>query len=189
MAPLTPRIPQSQNRAFLFHPMEPLRLLGTHCGYLTWGRTNRCRQRSIALCAGSGFEKHQSGGKKRDTVVGFNVHKAVKGHKHFLVSDLMGILMGVEIAPANTGGEREGGKVVLKQVKERYPMLKNAVVYVDTGFDGPEFAGWVKAELGWEVRVVRKCSSDGIACCEDPNPTPVQIEAAIGRAKQSRPLS
>ena len=35
------------------------------------------------------------------------------------------------------------------------------------------------------MRVVRKCSSDGIACCEDPNPTPVQIEAAIGRAKQS----
>ena len=108
----------------------------------------------------------------------------MKGHKHFLVSDLMGIVMGVEITPANTG-EREGGKVVLKQVEERYPMLENAVVYVDTGFDGPEFAGWVKAELGWEVRVVRKCSPDKIACCEDPNPTPAQIQAAIGRAKQS----
>ena len=96
----------------------------------------------------------------------------------------MGTLMGIEITPANVG-EREGGKVVLKQVKARYPMLKNAVVYVDTGFDGPEFAGWVKAELGWEVRVVRKCSPDRIACCEDPNPNPAQIEAAIKRSKQS----
>ena len=74
--------------------------------------------------------------------------------------------------------------MVLKQVKERYPMLKNAVVYVDMGFDGPEFARWVKAELGWKVRVVRKCSPDKITCCEDPNPTPAQVEAALGRARQ-----
>ena len=40
------------------------------------------------------------GPRQGDTAVGFNVHKAVKGHKHFLVSDLMGILMGVHITLA-----------------------------------------------------------------------------------------
>ena len=95
----------------------------------------------------------------------------------------MGTLMGVKLTAAHLG-EREGGKAVLPQVKDKFPFLNELVVYVDSGFDGPDFKHWVHNTLGLEVRVVRKISPDGIACCEDPNPTPAQVEAALERARQ-----
>ena len=44
----------------------------------------------------------------------------------------------------------------------------------------------IRSRIIWagEVRVVRKTSPDGIACCEDPNPTPAQVEVALERARQ-----
>lgn len=108
--------------------------------------------------------------------------KAVKGHKHFLVTDLMGTLMGVKITKGCLG-EREGGKLLLQEVKKRFPELKGTVVYVDSGFSGPDFENWVKKELGWEVRVVKKIGQDGIPYCEEPKPTKEQVDAAIKRAK------
>ena len=91
--------------------------------------------------------------------------------------------MGVKLTAANLG-EREGGKAVLQQIKAQYADLNELVVYKGSGFDGPDFKNWVQNNLGWEVRVVRKISPDGIACCEDPNPTPAQVEAALKRARQ-----
>ena len=104
--------------------------------------------------------------------------------------------MGVEITPANWG-EREGGKQTLRGIKKRLswpncgtprgraaPDLNPLVVYVDQGFDGAPFEKWAKEELGWEIRVVKKSAADGIAHCEDPNPSPEQIEQAITRAKE-----
>jgi transposase len=109
---------------------------------------------------------------------------------------MQGTLMGVEITPANCG-EREGGKRVLQAVQKRLswpnystsragplPDLKSLVIYVDQGFDGIPFEEWAKEELGWEVRVVKKRASDGIAYCEDPNPTPKQFEKAVERSKK-----
>ena len=91
--------------------------------------------------------------------------------------------MGVKLTAAHLG-EREGGKAVLQEVKDHFPFLNKMVVYEGSGFDGPDFKNWVQNTLGWEVRVVRKISPDGIACCEDPNPTPAQVEAALKRARQ-----
>jgi transposase len=96
---------------------------------------------------------------------------------------MQGTLMGVEITSANCG-ERDGGKQVLRDVKKRFPDLKSLVIYVDQGFDGIPFEKWAKEELGWEVRVVKKSASDGIAHCEDPNPTPEQFEKAVERSKK-----
>ena len=58
--------------------------------------------------------------------------------------------MGVKITKGCLG-EREGGKLLLQEVKKRFPELKGTVVYVDSGFSGPDFENWVKKELGWEV--------------------------------------
>ncbi len=64
--------------------------------------------------------------------------------------------------------DRDGAKLLLAEVGERFPRL--AKVWVDAGYQGP-CATWITDTLGWSVEVVRK-PRGWVRLPEDEDPPP-----------------
>ena len=74
-------------------------------------------------------------------LVGYDAAKKTNGRKRFLLVDTMGLLLGVTLEPADCP-ERKGARTLLATVLAGYPALLK--LWVDGGFNGPEFAAWVQ---------------------------------------------
>lgn len=86
--------------------------------------------------------------------VGFDSAKKIKGRKRFITVDTLGLVLRVLVTAANVG-EREGGKQVLKRVKQsKQRMSRMTTIWVDGGFDGQPFMQWVMNFCRWIVQVV-----------------------------------
>jgi len=86
--------------------------------------------------------------------VGFDAGKKIKGRKRFMTVDTLGLVLRVLITAANVG-EREGGKQVLKRVKQSNRKISRlTTIWVDGGFDGEPFMHWVMNFCRWIVQVV-----------------------------------
>ena len=75
--------------------------------------------------------------------VGYDAAKKTKGRKRFLLVDTLGLLLGVTREPADCP-ERKGARTLLTTVLADYPELLK--LWVDGGFNGPEFAAWVQTQ-------------------------------------------
>ena len=68
--------------------------------------------------------------------VGFDAGKKIKGRKRFMTVDTLGLVLRVLVTSANVG-EREGGKKVLKRVKQSgRQVCRLTTIWADGGFDG-----------------------------------------------------
>jgi len=86
--------------------------------------------------------------------VGFDAGKKIKGRKRFMTVDTLGLVLRVLVTTANVG-EREGGKQVLKRVKQSQEQVcRLTTIWVDGGFDGEPFMQWVMDFCRWIVQVV-----------------------------------
>ena len=75
--------------------------------------------------------------------VGYDAGKKIKGRKRFMTVDTLGLVLRVLVTAANVG-EREGGKKVLKRVKQSSKQVSRlTTIWVDGGFDGEPFMQWV----------------------------------------------
>ncbi len=71
--------------------------------------------------------------------VGYDAGKKVKGRKRFLIVNTLGLVLRVLVTAASTG-ERQGGKQVLKKVKQIGTAVSRLnQIWVDSGFDGVSF--------------------------------------------------
>jgi transposase len=75
--------------------------------------------------------------------VGYDAAKKTKGRKRFLLVETLGLLLGVTVEPADCP-ERKGARTLLATVLADYPELLK--LWVDGGFNGPEFAAWVQTQ-------------------------------------------
>jgi putative transposase len=86
--------------------------------------------------------------------VGFDGGKLIKGRKRFVTVDTLGLVLRVLVTAANVG-EREGGKRVLKRVKQMGASVSRLhTIWGDGGFDGTPFMQWVMDYCCWIVQVV-----------------------------------
>ncbi len=86
--------------------------------------------------------------------VGYDAGKQIKGHKRFMTVDTLGLVLRVLVTAANVP-EREGGKQVLKQVKQMGQGVSRLhTIWADGGFDGEPFMMWVMDVCRWIVQVV-----------------------------------
>jgi len=86
--------------------------------------------------------------------VGFDAGKRIKGRKRHLTVDTLGLVLRVLVTAAN-GGEREGGKRVLKRVKRmNTAVFRLHTIWVDGGYDSNPFLVWVMDMCRWIVQVV-----------------------------------
>ena len=84
---------------------------------------------------------------------GFDGNKQLNGRKRHIMTDTLGLLMGVVVHAANIG-ERAGAKLLLDKVRGKYPGLKK--ILVDQGYTGIDFAQWVVSTFGWVLEVVAR---------------------------------
>ena len=86
--------------------------------------------------------------------VGFDAGKKIKGRKRFMTVDTLGLILRVFVTAASVP-EREGGKQVLKQVKQMGKgVTRLCTIWTDGGFDGAPFMQWVMDCCYWVVQVV-----------------------------------
>ena len=86
--------------------------------------------------------------------VGFDAGKKIKGRKRFMTVDTLGLVLWVLVTAASVG-EREGGKQVLKRVKQSVELgSRLTTIWVDGGFEGESFMHWVMDFCRWIVQVV-----------------------------------
>ncbi len=86
--------------------------------------------------------------------VGFDSGKVIKGRKRFATVDTLGLVLRVFVTAASVG-EREGGKRVLKGVKQMGQAVSRlTTIWVDGGFDGAPFLMWGMDVCRWVVQVV-----------------------------------
>ena len=86
--------------------------------------------------------------------VGYDAGKRIKGRKRHLLVDTLGLLLGVVVTPASCP-ERQGGQSVLERVADWFPRLRR--LWVDGGYTGEDFSGWVRER--WhrlQVEVVKR---------------------------------
>lgn len=86
--------------------------------------------------------------------VGYDAGKKITGRKRFMTVDTLGLVLRVLVTAANVG-EREGGKQVLKRVKQSPRQASRlTTIWVDGGFDGAPFMQWVMDFCRWIIQVV-----------------------------------
>lgn len=87
-------------------------------------------------------------------MVGYDAGKKIKGRKRFMTVDTLGLVLRVLVTAASVP-EREGGKRVLKRVKQMGNSVSRLhTIWVDGGFDGEPFMMWVMDVCRWIVQVV-----------------------------------
>jgi putative transposase len=109
----------------------------------------RDRQPSAAILDSQSVKSDGHGG-----AVGYDAGKQIKGRKRHLLVDTLGLVLGVIVTPADCP-ERDGAQQVLRQVGGWFKRLRK--LWVDGGYSGENFAGWVRAH--WpklEVEVVKR---------------------------------
>lgn len=91
---------------------------------------------------------------------GYDGGKKIKGRKHHILVDTMGLLLKAMVLPADVS-DRDGGAELVLEAKEEQPRLRH--LFVDGGYQG-KWAEWVRGRLGWSVEVIsrRKLFSRGI---------------------------
>ena len=86
--------------------------------------------------------------------VGYDAAQQIKGRKRHLLVDTLGLLLGVFVTPANVT-ERAGAQGLLTRTLNWHRWLR--LLWVDGGYTGEAFAGWVKGlRPKLEVEVVKR---------------------------------
>ena len=69
--------------------------------------------------------------------VGFDAGKRIKGRKRHLVTDMLGLMLRVEVHSAGVQ-DRDGAALVLNRITQRFPFIKK--FFADAGYQGPRVA-------------------------------------------------
>jgi putative transposase len=89
----------------------------------------------------------ESGGIK-----GYDGGKQVKGRKRHLLVDTLGLLLSVEVTPANTS-DQAGAQRLLIGLKPLQPRLE--LIWADSAYGGAPLATWCAAEGAWRVEIIK----------------------------------
>lgn len=70
-------------------------------------------------------------------MVGFDAGKRIKGRKRHLVTDMLGLMLRVEVHSAGVQ-DRDGAALVLERITRRFPFIER--FFADAGYQGPRVA-------------------------------------------------
>ena len=91
-------------------------------------------------------------------VTGYDAGKRIKGRKRHIVTDTLGLLVGLVVHSAGIQ-DRDGAPDVLKAVAVRFPMLRH--IFADGGYAGPKLRDALKAIGRWTVETVKRSGVAG----------------------------
>jgi len=86
-------------------------------------------------------------------VSGYDAGKRIKGRKRHIVTDTIGLLVGLVVHSAGIQ-DRDGAPEVLKAIVSRYPSLRH--IFADGGYAGPKLRDALKDLGRWTVQIIKR---------------------------------
>ena len=84
---------------------------------------------------------------------GYDAGKKINGRKRHIVTDTLGLLVGLVVHGADIQ-DRDGAPEVLKSIRYRFPWLRH--VFADGGYAGPKLRGALDKIGNWTVEIVKR---------------------------------
>ena len=86
-------------------------------------------------------------------VRGFDAGKRIKGRKRHILTDTLGLMVGLVVHGADVQ-DRDGAPAVLQSIRHRYPWLRH--VFADGGYGGAKLRGRLSKIGAWTIQVVKR---------------------------------
>lgn len=84
---------------------------------------------------------------------GYDAGKKIKGRKRHIVTDTLGLMVGLVVHGADVQ-DRDGAVEVLKSIRQRYPWLRH--VFADGGYSGAKLKNALRKHGTWTIEVVKR---------------------------------
>jgi len=86
-------------------------------------------------------------------ICGFDAGKKVKGRKRHIVTDTLGLMVGLVVQGADVQ-DRDGAPEVLKSIRARWPWLRH--VFADGGYAGPKLKDAMSCFGDWTIEIIKR---------------------------------
>ena len=84
---------------------------------------------------------------------GYDAGKKIKGRKRHIVTDTLGLLIGLLVHGADVQ-DRDGAPAVLKSIRHGFPWLRH--VFADGAYGGPKLRGALEKIGDWTVEIIKR---------------------------------
>ena len=84
---------------------------------------------------------------------GYDAGKKIKGRKRHVVTDTLGLLVGLVVHGADIQ-DRDGAPLVLKTIRSRFPWLRH--IFADGGYAGPKLRRALDKIGEWTIEIVKR---------------------------------
>lgn len=86
-------------------------------------------------------------------ICGYDAGKRIKGRKRHIVTDTVGLLVGLVVHGADVQ-DRDGAPEVLKSIAKTYPLLRH--IFADGGYGGPKLRAAIEKIGRWTIQIVKR---------------------------------
>ena len=86
-------------------------------------------------------------------VRGYDAGKKIKGRKRHILTDTIGLLVGLVVHPADIQ-DRDGAPGLLRSIRSAYPWLRH--IFADGGYAGPKLKGALDKIGRWTLEIVKR---------------------------------
>ncbi len=84
---------------------------------------------------------------------GYDADKKIKGRKRDIVTDTVGLLVGLAVHGANIQ-DRDGAPGVLNSIRHAFPWLRH--IFADGGYAGPKLKGALGKTGQWTLQIIKR---------------------------------
>ncbi len=89
-------------------------------------------------------------------ISGYDAGKKIKGRKRHIVTDTLGLLIGLVVHGANIQ-DRDGARLVLETIRQAFPWLRH--LFADGGYAGPKLRTALRKIGNWTIEIVKRAEA------------------------------